>query len=195
MRLALSIVVAAALAALLVVGLMQAREGSSASPGEPAGRFDLAQAREQLRGAPAPLASLHDQSNRVLSGGKRAFAARMAQLRGHPVVVNKWASWCAPCRAEFPAFQRVATEHGKRVAFLGVDGSDKRPAAERFLRDFPVPYPSYEDPSEAIARSIDAPANYPITVFVDAAGKTAFIHQGAYRSRADLAADVERYLK
>ena len=183
---------AAGLLAVVVLGLTQANgeDGRAA----PSARFDLAQARNALAGAPAPLAALHAQSNQLLRGGRRAFRARLAELRGHPVVINKWASWCGPCQAEFPVFQRVATSHGKRVAFLGVDGHDKRAAASAFLRSHPLPYPSYEDPDEAISRAIGAPANYPITVFLDARGRTAFIHQGLYASAADLTADLRRYL-
>ena len=109
-------------------------------------------------------------------------------------MINKWASWCNPCRAEFPAFQQVATARGKQVAFLGVNASDARDPARRFLADFPVPFPSYVDPDEKIARRLKAPANYPITVFVDRAGKTAFIHQGGYTSQADLERDIDQYL-
>ena len=54
--------------------------------------------------------------------------------------------------------------------------------------------PSYVDPDERIARLIEAPANYPITVFLDARGKPAFIHQGPYDSARALEADVDRYL-
>jgi thiol-disulfide isomerase/thioredoxin len=192
MRRALPILAAAAMAVVLVVGLTQAGGGGE----EPATAkpFDLAQARERLRGAPAPLAGLHAQSNRLLDGGTAAFEERLRALEGHPVVINKWASWCGPCRAEFPIFQSLATERGREIAFLGVNSRDKRPAAEAFLADFPVPFPSYEDPGEDIARTLAAPKNYPVTVFVDERGKPAFIHQGGYRSEADLAADLDRHL-
>ena len=87
-----------------------------------------------------------------------------------------------------------ATERGKEVAFLGVNARDKRPAAERFLASYPVPYPSYEDPASD-RRALKAPADFPTTLFYDASGKTVFIHQGGYRSAADLVADIERYLQ
>jgi cytochrome c biogenesis protein CcmG, thiol:disulfide interchange protein DsbE len=179
------------LTVVLVVGLSQARKSSDTKPAAP---FDLAAAQKELRGAPAPLAKLHAQASTLLDGGVPAFEARLAALKGHPVVINKWASWCNPCRAEFPAFQQGATARGKRVAFLGVNGHDSTGPARRFLHQFPVPFPSYVDPDEKIARRIKAPANYPITVFVDRRGRTAFIHQGVYTSAAQLERDIDRYL-
>jgi cytochrome c biogenesis protein CcmG/thiol:disulfide interchange protein DsbE len=130
----------------------------------------------------------------LLSGGKSAFDAFIKEQHGKPVVVNKWASWCGPCRAEFPAFQQVATERGKEIAFLGVNGHDSTGPARKFLASYPVPFPSYVDPDEKIAREIKAPANYPVTLFVGADGKTAFIHQGGYTSREALSSDIDRYL-
>jgi cytochrome c biogenesis protein CcmG, thiol:disulfide interchange protein DsbE len=181
------------LTGVLVVGLSQAGDKSD-TPAAPAESFDLRAAQRELAGAPAPLAALHRQSNELLEGGVRAFDRRLAQLKGHPVVINKWASWCNPCRAEFPVFQQLATERGKEVAFVGLNAGDSADPARKFLSQYPVPFPSYEDPDEEIARELKAPANYPITLFVDARGKTAFIHQGGYTSKEQLAADVDRYL-
>lgn len=187
-----------ALAAVVLVGLSQAggkeaggREGGGTA--RPA-TFDLRAALERLRGAPAPLAALHAQANRLLGGGRAAFRRRLAALRGHPVVVNKWASWCTPCRAEFPVFQQVATDRGRRVAFLGLDAQDKAPAARRFLAKRPLPYPSYLDPDQSLSRTLRAPDVAPVTVFLDARGRTAFIHSGQYTSARQLSADIDRYL-
>ena len=66
---------------------------------------------------------------------------------------------------------------------------------ERFASEYPVPYPSYEDPGEKIARALKAPSNFPVTLFVDARGRTVFTHQGGYRTAADLQADIDRYLR
>jgi cytochrome c biogenesis protein CcmG/thiol:disulfide interchange protein DsbE len=179
------------LAALLVVGLTQA--GGGESPPPPRRSFDLAQARHALAGAPAPLAALHDQSARLLAGGRSAFRKRLARLTGHPVVVNKWASWCNPCRMEFPIFQSQATEHGKQVAFLGVDSRDSSGPAARFLHQMPLPYPSYSDPDGKIADLL-GPAGFPVTAFFDQRGRLAYLHQGGYRHESDLADDIRRYL-
>jgi cytochrome c biogenesis protein CcmG, thiol:disulfide interchange protein DsbE len=182
------------LTAVLVVGLSQTGGGDGADDAPPAPAYDLQAALSALEGAPEPLASLHEQSSELLDGGVPAFEARMKELRGIPVVINKWASWCGPCRAEFPVFQRVATERGKEVAFLGSNSGDSTQPAREFLAEYPIPFPSYLDPDEEIAREIKAPANYPITVFVDARGDTAFIHQGPYETEQDLTADIDRYL-
>jgi cytochrome c biogenesis protein CcmG/thiol:disulfide interchange protein DsbE len=181
------------LTGVLVVGLSQAgnKGGEPATSEAP---FDLQAAKQELAGSPAPLAALHAQSAELLGGGRSAFQKRLAQLRGRPVVINKWASWCNPCRAEFPVFQQLATERGREIAFLGLNAGDSTQPARKFLDQYPVPFPSYEDPDEEIARDIKAPANYPITLFVDKHGKTAFIHQGGYTSKQQLADDVQRYL-
>ena len=181
------------LTGVLVVGLSQAGDKPRA-PAASEAPFDLATAKRELAGAPAPLAALHAQSAELLGGGVRAFEKRLNELKGHPVVINKWASWCNPCRAEFPVFQQLATERGREVAFLGLNAGDSEQPARKFLSQYPIPFPSYEDPDEDIARELKAPANYPITLFVDARGKTAFIHQGGYTSKQQLAADVDRYL-
>ena len=78
----------------------------------------------QLAGSPAPLAALHAQANELLGGGRRALRARLAALHGWPIVINKWASWCEPCKAEFGVFQRVSLKLGRRVAFIGIDSGD-----------------------------------------------------------------------
>jgi cytochrome c biogenesis protein CcmG, thiol:disulfide interchange protein DsbE len=178
------------LVAVVVIGLAQA--GGSRDDEQPT-TFDLEQAKQQLAGAPAPLAALHEQSSTILDGGRDAFEQRLEALDGTPVVINKWASWCRPCRAEFPIFQRVATERGKEIAFIGVNAGDKRPAAEDFLAERPLPYPSYEDQGEDIARELDAAKLFPATVFIDARGRD-FVHFGEYTSRAELEADIDRYL-
>jgi len=196
---------AALLLAVVVVGLLSARAstngdapGSSGDrgrdPGEPHGP-SLREARARLKGAPAPLAGIHAQSSQLLRGGAKAFDARLRALRGYPVVVNKWGSWCPPCRAEFPTFQRASIKHGKKVAFLGVDGQDNVRDASRFLRRFPVSYPNYVDSDLGIARRLGAVQAFPSTVFYDSKGEIAYIKQGSYPGDRALAADIRRYAR
>jgi thiol-disulfide isomerase/thioredoxin len=188
----IALIAAAALVALVVVGLSQA-PSTDTSP--TASGFTLAQADKALAGAPAPLAALHAQGAQLLGGGKDAVTARLAALEGRPVVVNKWASWCGPCRAEFPFFQQAGVKYGRQIAFLGLNSGDNHGDAAAFLKRFPVPYPSYEDPRERVAGALKANTAYPITIFFDAAGRQVYLHQGGYRTQAKLDADLQRYLK
>jgi cytochrome c biogenesis protein CcmG, thiol:disulfide interchange protein DsbE len=176
--------------ALLIIGLTQL--GRSSQPPAPV-RLTLAQMRARLAGSPAPLAALHAQGGEVLSGGLPALRARLASLRGQPTVINKWASWCQPCRSEFSVFQHVSLSQGRRVAFIGIDsGEPQRADALSFLRSFPVSYPSYYDKSGQAGLAITDSGFTPVTVFLDRAGHE-YIHQGAYLSTARLEADVHRY--
>lgn len=177
---------ALALAALLVVAC-----GSDAPGGDYGGTHP--DYEKALAGSPPPLAELHSQANRLLDGGADAFEARLDALEGYPVVVNKWASWCGPCRAEFPFLQQLSARYGKRVAFLGVDSDDSEDSAKTFLSEYPVPYPSYSDPEQEIAAVIKATLGFPSTAFYDQSGELVYLKQGGYASEDDLRADIERY--
>jgi cytochrome c biogenesis protein CcmG, thiol:disulfide interchange protein DsbE len=146
-----------------------------------------------FKDSPPPLAALHARANQLVSGGPTAFKALLTSLRGYPVVVNKWASWCVPCQSEFPAFQKAAVAFGRQVAFVGVNGKDQNASAAAFLRQFPVTYPSYVDPHEDIARTIEAATYYPLTVYFDRKGKIQFVHAGSYTSASTLERDIRRY--
>jgi len=181
-----------ALVVVVVIGLTQASQDNG--PSAKVRHFDLPAAERKLAAAPEPLHGLYAQANQLLPGGRTAFDRRLTALRGHPVVVNKWASWCVPCQSEFPVFQSVATKEGTKVAFVGVNGKDVDAAARRFLAKRPLPFPSYTDPNETIARSLRIPQNYPMTVLLDRRGKMAYIHPGPYRDDAALQQDIKRYL-
>ena len=127
-----------------------------------------------------------------LPGGRKALETELATVKGHPAVVNVWASWCAPCNEEAPIIQRVALSNGKRVAFLGVDLRDNAGAAKRFLRRYPVSFPSIEDPDGQVYNDYRL-LGQPATAFYDARGKRTYLHQGAYRSIEDFDADIRRY--
>jgi thiol-disulfide isomerase/thioredoxin len=146
-----------------------------------------------LAGSPAPLAALHKQANDLLTGGTDAYEGRIAELRGYPVVANVWASWCGPCRFEFPVLQKLSARYGKRVAFLGVNSEDSDDAAKTFLAEAPVPYPSYTDSDKEIADSLGASLGFPDTAFYDRAGKLVYLKQGPYAHASELEADVRRY--
>jgi cytochrome c biogenesis protein CcmG, thiol:disulfide interchange protein DsbE len=174
-----------ALCALVIAGCDSSSEPERATP--------IPQAK--LTGAPAPLAALHDQANELLGGGTAGFRKRLRELRGYPVVVNAWGSWCTPCRNEFPHFREQAVKRAKTVAFLGVDVEDSESDAREFLREQPVPYPSFKDPDGKIAASFHVQQGLPGTVFYDKRGKLAYLHVGPYKDERALARDIDRYAR
>jgi cytochrome oxidase Cu insertion factor (SCO1/SenC/PrrC family)/thiol-disulfide isomerase/thioredoxin len=167
------------------------RKPAAAPPPPPT----AAQARAALAGSPGPLAALHAQAGALLGGGKPAVQARLRALRGRPVVVNAWASWCPPCRQELPLFAGAAARFGKRVAFLGLDVNDETGPARRFLAAHPLSYPSYFDDGGHAAAWLGNFVGLPTTVFVDRSGRVVATHAGQYTSAAALAADVTRYAR
>jgi cytochrome c biogenesis protein CcmG, thiol:disulfide interchange protein DsbE len=183
---------ALALAALLAVGLLELATRSSGSS-TPIAKLTPAQMRARLADSPAPLATLHAQADELLGGGARALHTRLAALRGWPIVINKWASSCPPCKEEFGAFQRVSLKLGRRVAFIGIDSGDtERSEALKFLASYPLSYPSYYDSSGNLGLEVTESQFTPVTVFYNRAGEK-YIRQGSYPSAAKLESDVEHY--
>ena len=109
-------------------------------------------------------------------------------------MVNKWASWCAPCRVEFPVFESIASKRGKEVAFLGINSKDQDGAANGFLSEQWLPFPSYKDPDDKIGVKLKAGKYAPITIFFDKDGKPVKVHYGTYKSDKQLNDDIDRYL-
>ena len=168
----------------------------SSDAGNPDSRLTPDQASAPLSDAPPQLAAIREQAGDLLEGGAPAFDRRLAELKGTPVVVNKWASWCGPCRAEFPLFQSLAEERGGEIAFLGVDANDSESAAADFLEELPLPYPSYLDPDFEISDELGGPPKaLPGTAFYDSGGNLAYTHSGPYQDEQDLIADVNRYAR
>jgi len=172
----------------LLVGACGTSNDDSVDPGTNPPDFSKA-----VDAAPKQLAPLYADGGSLAGGGEDAYNAQLAELEGYPVVVNKWASWCGPCRVEFPFFQDQAAERANKVGFMGINAADTDPAAETFLRDHPVPYLSFTDPDEALSSSIGAVPGQPMTIFYNAAGDKTYVHSGPYASEDDLAADIDKY--
>lgn len=109
---------------------------------------------------------------------------RLVDYRGKVVILNFWASWCVPCRKEFPLLKQV---HGGDVVVLGVVYRDSKRAAAAFMRDQGATWPGLIDPDGEIADAYDVAAKpgLPVTVAIDANGSLVRRHIGELR-RGDL---------
>jgi cytochrome c biogenesis protein CcmG, thiol:disulfide interchange protein DsbE len=132
--------------------------------------------------APTPAANataaplLPTDVNALPATDLQGFQELMAQLKGTPVVVNLWASWCDPCSREVPKLVAAAASH-EDVQFLGVDAQDSRSGAESFIADKGITYPSVFDPAGAVLTDQGA-LGLPVTIFVRADGSVASTVKG-----------------
>lgn len=147
--------------------------------------------RAALAGSPPPLAALHQQAGQLL-GTYPALKARLRALRGYPIVLNAWASWCGPCRQEFSLFASASARYGRRVAFLGADTGDSPADARAFLAQHPVSYPSYPTTTPQLS-ALAAIEGLPTTIFINPAGKVVYVHTGQYDSQGTLDSDIATY--
>lgn len=144
-----------------------------------------------LAGSPRPLAAIHREGGQLLESAG-SLASEVRSLRGYPVVINAWASWCTPCRQEFSLFAFASAHYGRRVAFLGSDTNDSAADARAFLAHHPVSYPSFTGDNQSLA-GIAQLEGLPTTVFLGPTGRVVFVHTGSYQSQTDLDQDIQRY--
>jgi cytochrome c biogenesis protein CcmG/thiol:disulfide interchange protein DsbE len=101
----------------------------------------------------------------LLDGGELA----LSELRGRPLVINFWASWCPPCREEALLLERSWQQHRDEVTFVGVDIQDSESAARAYLAEFHVTYPNGRDLDGRITIDYGV-IGLPVTFFVNRAG-------------------------
>jgi len=121
--------------------------------------------------APAPIADL---ALPCFPGGGDIRPARL----GKPMVINLWASWCAPCRSELPALEKFAARVGDAVTVLGVITADARPAAQSVVDDLHLTFPMLYDRDRRLLRAVEK-VNLPVTLFLRADGHVAYTYNAA----------------
>ena len=122
-------------------------------------------------GYPAPDFALTDLDGNTV---------RLSELRGQPVFINFWATWCPPCREEMPEIQKVYEEKGKKVKFLAIDLSGTEKSTEsvrRFLSSNGYTFPVLLDQDGSVAQRYLVRA-IPTSFFIDAQGVVSYKHTG-----------------
>ena len=122
---------------------------------------------------PSPVPS----TDKLEDGTPDRFDEAVRALRGKPVVVNFWATWCGPCEKEMPRLVRAANTYAGRVHFLGVDVQDSAASAAEFIRRYDIPFRSLSDPDGEI-RTAQRLVGLPETQFYGADGELAFLNRG-----------------
>ncbi len=136
---------------------------------QPCSRLPMRTSVGQAAGERLPNLSLP-----CLTGGP---TVNLADLSGRPVVINLWATWCAPCREEMPLLQQAHTRYGDRVAFLGVDTKDDPRRAGAFLQEVGVTYPQVVDIDGELLSYTRTPG-LPVTIVLEADGQVSGRHVG-----------------
>ncbi|MGH3103701.1 MAG: TlpA family protein disulfide reductase [Gaiellaceae bacterium] len=127
-------------------------------------------------------------SSGLVANGRLA----LHELRGKPVVLNFWASWCIPCRDEAPILNASARAHRGEVVFVGIDVRDLRADALAFLREFQVPYVAVRDREDESYDDYGL-TGVPETYYLDARGRIVAHAPGAV-SRQTLEQGIARAL-
>lgn len=130
-----------------------------------------------------------DLDYETFDGGR----ASLADLAGEPAVVNFWASWCPPCVAEMPDFERVHLDVADEVRFVGINTQDQLPEAQRLVEETGVTYDLGLDPDGELFREFGV-VSMPSTFFVTAEGTIAHRHAGLL-TEAQLRELIDEHLR
>ena len=117
----------------------------------------------------------------------------LSAVRGTPLVVNVWASWCPPCIAEMPILSAAAADLRGEVQFLGIDIQDQDGSALAMMRDFGADFPSVVDEAGEV-RGLLAISGPPVTFFVNDKGVIVGRHNGALPGTQYFNALLDQYL-
>ena len=135
-------------------------------------------------GVPAPGKPAPDFQLQTLDGQ----SISLSSLRGHPVMINFWASWCGPCRAEMPFLQDIASDKdlaARGLVLLGVNLQESPAEIRKFLDTYGITFTTLLDTQGAVAEAYNVSA-IPATYFIDKDGIIRYIKVGAFSKRLDI---------
>lgn len=123
-----------------------------------------------------------------------ALVGRVHRLRGTPIMILAWASWCHPCQPDLQRVLRAAAHYRHEVKFLLADTLDSRGHARRVLIRRGLSYPIYETQTKLQGIVPEPLPGLPALIFIDRHGKVSYVHPGEYRSVAAIERDIEIHL-
>jgi cytochrome c biogenesis protein CcmG, thiol:disulfide interchange protein DsbE len=151
------------------------------------GANSAADAEHPLLGAPAPSFELEGPS------GKQKVS--LAAHAGKVVVVDFWATWCAPCKESFPAYQRLAQKFGSRLTVIGISVDDDPTGIPTFAKETGATFPLAWDDGQSTSKSYQPPT-MPTSFVVDQAGIVRFVHSGFHSGDEQaMASEIASLLK
>jgi len=109
---------------------------------------------------------LHEAPMQGLSGSSML----LSEFRGKPLIINVWASWCAPCREEMGSLDRLARRHGKHFNVIGISTDDYSDRAKAFLQKADTSFPHFID-SKLFLENMLGADRLPLTLLIDAQGR------------------------
>ena len=192
--------VLAAACALLLAACVAPPEPTPPPVPSPTATYDLPVLKRQAgiedcpRSDPAVAAvpqGLPDVVLGCLGGGREV---RLAGLRGRPMMINIWAQWCSPCRAEAPHLSEIANANETELMIMGIDFEDPRPEwAIEFAQLSGWKYPQLVDQEKVVAGPLQL-TGPPVTLFVRADGTLAYRHAGAFDSTDQIRSLLRQHL-